>query len=109
MSDRVKKAKSPPAGALNEMAVLSAIKTKVCLTDITTVLTCLNIKAPSKKAMQLKFNAMCDKMTALNERLMGLNQEYLQHVTSLVLTNMGIDVQYDASYSSRPHGGCEKA
>ena len=109
MSDTVKKAKGPPAGALNEMAVLPAIKTKVGLADITTVLICLNIKAPSKKAMQLQFNAMCDKMTALNERQMGLNQEYLQHVTSLVPTNMGIDVQYDASYSSRPQGGCEKA
>ena len=52
---------------------------------------------------------MCDKMTALNERQMGLNQEYLQRVTSLVPTHMGFDVQYDTSYSSRPQGGCEKA
>ena len=39
---------------------------------------------------------------------MGLYQEYLQDVTSLVATHMGIDVQYDASRLSRPQGGCEK-
>ena len=69
MSDMVKKAKGPLASALNEMAVLPAMKMKVGLADITTVLTCLNIKAtPQKKAMQLKFNAICDKITALTIR-----------------------------------------
>jgi hypothetical protein len=109
MSDTVEKAKGPPAGALNELAVMPAVKTKMGLTDITTVLTCLNIKAPSRTAMQKKFNALCDKMAAVNERQLIKNQEYLRQVTSLLPAVSGIDTQYDVSYSSRPQGGSEKA
>ena len=110
MSHTVKKDSGHHAGALNEMAVIPAVKTKMGLTDIHTVLACLDIKAPSLTVLQRKFNSLCDKMSDLNERQMIANQQYLKKITSLLPEKTAaIHTQFDVSYSRRPQGGSEKA
>lgn len=112
LSDVVDKSQhtpGPPSGALNSQLVLPVLKSKVGIEDVIGVMTCLNIKPPSSRTLQSKFNEMARAATQLNEAQMLVNQQYVQHVTELATGESFADVQFDVSYSSRPQGGCEKA
>ena len=83
MSETVSQQRGPPAGALNSMLVLSVLKSKIGLDDATNVLTCLNIKPPSKSTLQKKLNSMADSVVDLNEKQMADNQRYVARVLEM--------------------------
>jgi hypothetical protein len=109
MTQSIKKARGPHAGALNEMVVLPVIKSKLGVSDIHLVLSCLNIKAPSKVLLQSKVNELSSKVTTLNEQEMCNSQVEVARLNRLAGAENVVDVQIDTSYSARPQAGTEKA
>jgi hypothetical protein len=99
----------PPGGALNSQLILPVLKTKTGISDVANVLSCLNIRPPTTRSMQTKFNNMSQTATQLNEQQMSANQQCVKNITVLAGAEPMADVQFDVSYSSRPQGGCEKA
>lgn len=111
MSDTIKKQQTgPEAGALNQMAVVPVLKSKVGMDDVRTVLTCLGIKAPSSSTLQRKLNNMANCAVEVNEQQMLDNQTYVARVMNLAGTpTPSADCAFDVCYTCRPQGGCEKA
>ena len=101
--------KGPPAGTLNTSVLIPALKSKVGISDIVQILTCLNIKAPDRRGLQRKFNKMSDLMIELNEEQMLKNQNYVKHVLEIAGNDNLIDVEVDSSYNNRPQSGYEAA
>ncbi|XP_053379978.1 uncharacterized protein LOC123528007 [Mercenaria mercenaria] len=109
MSEKVKKSRGPPAGALNEMLLLPVLKSRMGLSDVLLVLSCLNIKTPNRNTLQSKLNVLSDTATQINKKQMTTNQRYLARIISLAGKEKSVDTQYDTSFSSRPQAGSEKA
>lgn len=109
MTESVKKARGPLAGALNNMVVLPVLKSKLGIADIQLVLSCLNIKAPSKVLLQSKVNELSSKVTTINEQEMRNSQVEVARLNRLAGAENVVDVQIDTSYSARPQAGTEKA
>lgn len=109
LSETVKREKGPPGGVLNDMCVLPVLKSKVGIEDVTNILTCLNIKGPSRSTMQRKLNSLAISAVKLNEKQMADNQRYCSRVLKLAGAKSSADVQFDVAYTVRPQGGSEKA
>lgn len=56
MSALIKVRRGPGAAELNEMLVLPVLKLHVGITDISLMLSCLNIKPPSETVLHRKLN-----------------------------------------------------
>lgn len=104
-----KRSRGPSGGQLNEQLMMPLLKTKITISDASTMLSCLNIKPPAQSTMQRKFEKMGRTAVQINTRQMARNQQYVQHVKRLSNQPPSADVQFDTAYSSRPQGGCEKA
>ena len=109
MSETTKPPRGPPAGALNDMLILSVLKSKIGIDDASNLLTCLNIRTPCKTTLQRKMNRMAENAVHVNEKQMLENQKYVARVMSLAGENESADLQFDVAYTCRPQGGCEKA
>lgn len=110
MSDTVKKARGPPAGALNEMLAVAIYKSGGGLQDAFRLLSCLNIKVPSAKTMQKKVNSQGEEAINQNEKQMLKDQDYFRNVSNHAgVERAEADMQFDVAFSSRPQGGSEKA
>jgi hypothetical protein len=65
--ETVKKSCGPSTGMLNEALVLPVLKSKVGISDVPLVLSCMNIKVPDSRGLQRKLNNLSDKMVDINE------------------------------------------
>ena len=101
------KKRGPVTGNLNEMLALSCYKTKVGITDLRFILSCLNIKPPSSGYLYKKVNEMSNTIISVNESTLVKNQQFVQEVNELTYT--GIHVQTDTAYNHRPQSGGESA
>ena len=109
MTETVKPKRGPDASVLNSMLMLPVLKSKVGLEDVSNVLTCLNIKAPSKTTMQAKLDQLADTAIELNEKQMLANQKYVKRMLEMTGSEPAVDVQFDVAYTNRPQAGCETA
>jgi len=107
MSDEIATDKGPSAGALNSLAVLPILKSKVGIEDTANMLSCLNIRCPSKRLLQNKLNTISTLAIRLNEQQMRENQEYSKTVHLLAGVEAATDVQIDCAYASRLKGDCD--
>ena len=109
MTDTIKKARGPGAGALHDMLAVSVLKSKVGVHDVLNVLACMNIKVPSAKTVQKKVNSLSNTSIHVNTDKMIQNQDYVRHIASEAGVESEVDAQFDVSFSCRPQGGSEKA
>ena len=105
----VKPQRDPDGGCINTMMLMPVVKSRVGLSDLNLVLSCLNIKAPSIRVLQRKLNKLTDKIEELNKKQMIENQQYVKRIQSFAGLPSTSDIEYDVSYSNRPAQGCERA
>jgi hypothetical protein len=99
--------RGPVTGNLNEMLALSCYKTKVGVTDLRFIISCLNILPPSSGYLYKKLNELSSTIISVNECVLVANQKFVQEVN--MLTYKGIHVQTDTAYNHRPQSGGESA
>ena len=90
------------------MMLMPVVKSRVGLSDLNLVLSCLNIKAPSIRVLQRKLNKLMDKIEELNKKQMIENQQYVKRIQSFAGLPSTSDIEYDVSYSNQPAQGCER-
>ena len=99
--------RGPATGNLNEMLALSCYKTKVGVTDLRFIISCLNVQPPSSGYLYKKVNEMSNTIISVNESTLVENQKFVSEVNRL--TFKGIHVQTDTAYNHRPQSGGESA
>ncbi|KAK3585357.1 hypothetical protein CHS0354_004630 [Potamilus streckersoni] len=99
--------RGPVTGNLNEMLALPCYKTKVGVTDLRFIISCLNILPPSSGYLYKKLNKLSSTIISDNECVLVENQKFVQEVN--MLTYKGIHVQTDTAYNHRPQSGGESA
>lgn len=104
-----KPARGPDGGTLNIALLIPVLKSRVGLSDIIHILTCLNIKAPNRPGMQIKVNKLADLIEKLNKNTMLDNQTYVRKVLELAGAENLIDTEVDSSFNNRPQAGFEAA
>jgi len=85
------------------------LKSKVGISDVVQVLSCLNIKPPDRRGLQRRLNRLSDMMVDVNKQQMIDNQTYVKHSLQLAGEENVVDVETDSSYNNRPQPGCEAA
>lgn len=101
--------RGPNAGVLNASLLIPVLKSKVGLSDIDLILSCLNIKPPNRAGMQCKLNRISDLVVDMNKKTMIENQHYVRQVLDLAGESNFVDVEVDSSYNNRPQAGYEAA
>ena len=109
LSSTIPTQRGPDCGALNKMVGLAVLKTSLGVEEATNFLSCLNIRAPSKRTQQKYVNSVATSAIAVNNSQMEKSQQYVKELTSIAGVDNAADVQFDVAYASRPQGGCEKA
>lgn len=104
-----KPARGPDAGTLNTCLVIPVLKTKVGISHVTHMLSCLNIKPPCRQGLQEKVNRLSDLVVKLNEQTLIDNQSYVKKVLEIAGQDNFVDVETDTSYNNRPRAGYEAA
>lgn len=105
----IKSPRGPDSGVLNNSVLIPVLKSKVGISDIINILSCLNIKTLSRSVMQRKLNKMSDLMVDLNKQTMLENQNYVRRVLDLAGEENCIDAEVDSSFNNRPQAGFEAA
>ena len=103
----VPSSRGPDAISLN-VCLIPVLKSKVGISDVVQVLSCLNIKSPDRRGLQRRFNRLSDMMVDVNKQWMIDNQTYVKHILQLAGEENLVDVETDSSYN-RPQPGCEAA
>ena len=75
----VPSSRGPDAGSLNVCLLIPVLKSKVGISDVVQVLSCLNIKSPDRRGLQRRFNRYSDMMVDVNKQQMIDNQTYVKH------------------------------
>lgn len=101
------KGRGPPAGSINEGLILSTTKTKVGPSDLSFILSCMNIRHPSLSNMYKKMSTVCDEIQKLNEEQMISNQQFVKDCNKAQGLDNSVDVETDTSYNNRPTMGYE--
>ena len=105
----MKSPRGPDSGVLNNALLIPVIKSKVGISDIVTIMSCLNIQCLSRTVMQRKVNKMSDLMVDMNKKTMIENQEYVKKVLELAGQDNSFDAEVDSSFNNRPQAGFEAA
>jgi len=75
------------------------LKSKVGISDVVQVLSCLNIKSPDRRGLQRRLNRLSDMMVDVNKQQMIDNQTYVKHSLQLAGEENLVDVETDSSYN----------
>ncbi|CAC5423672.1 unnamed protein product [Mytilus coruscus] len=105
----MKSPRGPDSGVLNNALLIPVIKSKVGISDIITIMSCLNIQCLSRTVMQRKVNKISDLMVDINKKTMIVNQEYVKKVLELAGQDNSFDAKVDSSFKNRPKAGFEAA
>jgi hypothetical protein len=98
--------RGPDAGSLNVCLLIPVVQSKVGISDVVQVVSCLNIKSHDRRGLQSRFIRLSDKMVDVNKQRMIDNQTYVKHILQLAEEENPVDVETDSSYSNRPQPGC---
>lgn len=104
-----KPARGPSAGILNTCLLIPVLKTKVGLSDIMFILSCMNIRPPCRSGLQRKLNRLADRVIDLGQQTMVDNMHYVKKVLDLAGQENYVDTEVDSSYNNRPQAGYEAA
>jgi hypothetical protein len=88
----VPSSRSPDAISLN-VRLIPVLKSKVGISDVVQVLSCLNIKSPDRRGLQRRFNRLSDMMVDVNKQWMIDNQTYVKHILQLAGEENLVDVE----------------
>lgn len=105
----IKKRKGPPAGSLNDALAIPVLKSKMGVSDIAFLFTCLNIQPPAPSGLHKKVCQASDKMVEINTASMNKNQEYVKKVMEMSGREAAVNVETDLSFNNRPQSGYEAA
>ena len=105
----IKQSRGPDSGGLNDALVIPVLKSKMGVSDIQYVMTCLNIQPPSGTCLRSKINRAADKIESINVESMQENQRYVRTVKEMAGEEPQVNVETDASYNNRPQAGYEAA
>lgn len=109
MSARLKRKRGIGASELNERLLLTVLKSRLGIEDVNLLLSCLNIKTPSKSVLQRKLNVIADKAEEVHQEQMLDSQDYVNRILMLSGNSSGADVQTDNAFPARPQSGGEKS
>ena len=98
----VPSSRSPDAGSLNVCLLIPVLKSKVGISDVVQVLSCLNIKPSDRRGVQRRFNRLSNIMVDVNKQRMIDNQIYVKHILQLAVEENLLYVETDSSYNNRP-------
>ena len=94
--------RGPDAGSLNVCLLIPVLKSKVGISDVVQVLSCLIIKSPDRRCLQRWLNRLSNIMVDVNKQRMIDNQAYVIHILQLAGEEHFEDVETDSSYNNRP-------
>jgi len=72
--------RGPDAGSLNVYLFIPVLKSKVGISDVVQILSCLNMKSPDRRGLQRRLNRLTDMMVDINKQQMIDNQSYVKHI-----------------------------
>ncbi|KAK3105046.1 hypothetical protein FSP39_016009 [Pinctada imbricata] len=99
--------RGPASNTINEGLLIAAVKSKVGPSDLSCILSCINVKPPSSALMHRKFTRTCDIMTQINENSMLQNQQYVKSYCEASGLHHGVAVETDTSFNNRIQAGYE--
>ena len=105
----VPSSRGPDASNLNVCLLIPVLKSKVGISDVVQVLSCLNIKSPDRRGLRRRFNRLSDMMLDVGKQRMIDNQTFVKHILQLAGEENLVDVETDSSYNNRHQPGCEAA
>ena len=103
------KRRGPTAGSLNDALAIPVLKSKMGVSDITYLFSCLNIQPPAPSGLHKIVCKASDKMIELNQASMNKNQEYVKKVLEMSGREAEVNVETDLSFNNRPQSGYEAA
>ena len=105
----VPSSRGPDTGSLDVCLLIPVPKSKVGISDVVQVLSCLTIKSPDRRQLHTTFIRLSDMMVDVKKQRMIDNQTYVKNTLQLVEEENPVDVETDSSYNNRPQPGCEAA
>ena len=105
----INKKHGKPLGLLNVSLLLPVLCSKMGISDLLLVLACLNIFGPDKRGMQRKLNIVADQVEEMGKQQLVTNQQYVRSISNLAGLSGETDIEFDASFTSRPQAGCGAA
>ena len=68
------------AGSLNVCLLIPVLKSKVGISDVVQILSCLNMKLPDRRGLQRRLNRLMDMMVDVNKQQVIDIQSYVKHI-----------------------------
>lgn len=99
--------RGPRKGSLNVGLAMAVLKTKVGMSDLKFLFSCLNIKTPASSRIQHLVNYVSDNIQVLNKQSMITNQEFCKKICQIRGEDCEVDVETDVSYNNRIQSGFE--
>lgn len=105
----IKKSRGPEAGSLNDALAIAVLKSKMGISDVRYLLSCINVQPPAPSGLHKKLCDTADKMVQLNTKSMADNQMYVRRVMQMAGKRPEVNVETDLSFNNRPQSGYEAA
>ena len=99
----------PEAGSLNDALAIAVLKSKMGMSDVRYLLSCINVQPPAPSGLHKKLCDTADKMVQLNTKSMADNQMYVRRVMQMAGKRPEINVETDLLFNNRPQSGYEAA
>lgn len=105
----IKKSRGPEAGSINDALAIAVLKSKMGISDVRYMLSCINVQPPAPSGLHKKLCDTADKMVQLNTQSMADNQLYVKRVMEMAGKTPEVNVETDLSFNNRPQSGYEAA
>lgn len=105
----IKKSRGPEAVSLNDALAIAVLKSKMGISDVRYLLSCINVQPPAPSGLHKKLCDTADKMVQLNTDSMEENQMYVRRVMQMAGKSPEVNLETDLSFNNRPQSGYEAA
>ena len=68
-----------PDAGMCVFLIMPVLKSKVGISEVVPILSCLNIKSPNRRGLQRRFIRLSDMMVGVNKQMID-NQSYVKHI-----------------------------
>ena len=97
------------AGSLNDALAIAVLKSKMGISDVRYLLSCINVQPPAPSGLHKKLCDTADNMVQLNTKSMADNQMYVRRVMQMAGKTPEINFKTDLLINNRPQSGYEAA